>query len=209
MCGMIWSMLWALQAPCSAFNIGYDSKYAELLTPALAAPETNHVLCNIACGLRQLLCLKSKSTSEHVLGHSGHPWNELADCVCTAVPKGSVSLSNDRVPDFIEDNVSPNVPEAHWCFLEGLSPDARRQHPSVNDDGSFMIWNDVSQGMYGLPTVDLAGKFDASPMIPAAETMLVHRRWDLRCFRSCAEPPRSSPETQETEQWQRHGQRQK
>lgn len=65
--------LWALQSQYPSFNFAYDSKYAELMTAGLANPTTNHVLCNIACGLRQVVRASAHYASEHILGTAGTP----------------------------------------------------------------------------------------------------------------------------------------
>ena len=48
---------------------------------------------------------------EHVSGHSGNPWNELADAICFAIQARPVEMADLTKPDGIDLEVNYNFPE--------------------------------------------------------------------------------------------------
>ena len=64
----------------------------------------------------------------HVKGHSGHPWNELADRVANAGRKRSI-LAPVRLP--IADWLSNGLFVGEWVFLESLPEDEKVAYPPV------------------------------------------------------------------------------
>ena len=78
--------LWALQRRADVpMTIWYDAMYANEVAAANWCPKQNLQLVKTAMSLRNLTTAVIDVDFKHIKSHSDHPWNDLADSICTAI----------------------------------------------------------------------------------------------------------------------------
>ena len=69
--------------PCTRFHIQYDCTSANACGLSMANITGGDITQDFIHSLNKLVRAEVSLTTEHIKGHSGHPWNELADSLCS------------------------------------------------------------------------------------------------------------------------------
>ena len=183
---LLWACLWCLQIPIkdrpASIVVGYDNKPVGGIAFKAYSPSCQPKLAkNLACIASALHLDETIGIHhEHVQGHSGHPWNEMADKLCDVAAKGlgshhlhcSSLLRGISVPEILlTDNVD-------WAFLATLSGKQAAAYPPGSLSGSFVP--DLALVDKELPANMLASKFDKVVKGSDKESPLA----ELRCVMS-------------------------
>lgn len=91
---LAWAFVWALQSCYEDFAVYSDSLTSVNLLQGEAASAGHDKLCQVVLALYVALGKERMVTVAHVRGHSGNPWNELADAMARAAEKGIDRTSN-------------------------------------------------------------------------------------------------------------------
>ena len=79
--------------------------------------------------------------TQHLKGHSGHPWNEYANSIATAITKHQYEAKPSLWPEDPLGGLAGNRDKLQWAWLYNESP-LQAALPRVQDNGSwpFPIW---------------------------------------------------------------------
>ena len=108
-------------------------------------------------GLAQLANCLLPVGGQHVKGHAGRPWNELADALAKSVcmgrnaPSANVAMALRGVAAPIRLRASGATPSADWAFLQAAPYAVAEQYPHVSCDGR--IFADIGQ-LWRRPVVE-------------------------------------------------------
>ena len=166
MSAMCWSILWTIQSRRNfdTTTFAYWYEYTSVAGIAFQHFQSSSQVM-LADYLRNLAILLSNVMSVHhfhVHGHSGHPWNELADKLCDAVGCKHAHKSVDSAHAFANFRfpVAPSSHDVHWMSLAGLASERLVEYPpGLTTDGTLDLKN-LEINHY-LPAQIIAGHVDA------------------------------------------------
>ena len=134
LCGMIHARLIHIAVgDQSPLEICYDCMSA-CQVMCLGSPKGSPI-DNLAASLEAICFLRGiQPVWSHVAGHSGHPWNEVADCLAKRqlhAVIGGQEVASDLVQDMLREGYMK------WLWLALASSASPACWPSAQDDGSF------------------------------------------------------------------------
>ena len=80
-------------------TIWYDVMHANEVAAANWCPKQNLQPVKTAMSLRYLTTAVIDVDFKHIKSHSDHPWNDLADSICTAIVSGEYTPNTLSLPD--------------------------------------------------------------------------------------------------------------
>ena len=115
-----------------------DSQYAISSVNGHGRPVVNEEAVYHARAAKCILETFSSVTLEWCAGHSGHPWNELADAAAKQTAHDPAISATRHVGD-----VDPLLTrrQLDWFFLARLAPSERLQYPTTVDGVFFSVTN--------------------------------------------------------------------
>ena len=97
----VMARLWLLQSGISD-HLGitslYDNQAAADAAVGKAVSRTNSTMCKVGIAIDRLYNIIYHTGTHHIHSHDNHPWNELADSICTFVCKNPKSPKCDGPP---------------------------------------------------------------------------------------------------------------
>lgn len=158
--GLIWAHLFCIQfcshqVPSSSVARGDKCRCTIFYDSMLAAHsmdstwKSTGTLSEVATGIHNLLDVIADVNLFHEHGHSGHPWNECVDSLCTYYAKHQEEF--DAVSEYVPaKSLVFNVKAAQWLFVLALDQYEASQYP-VLDAG-----DDVYLSTFACQISDLA-----------------------------------------------------
>ena len=153
---IVWALAWLLGVVCEAdradhkcfeqlgVTVWYDSTEAGSAVLDVGHCAREERLLQQARALRVALGERCCAQGAHVKAHSGQPWNEFADSLCTFV----LERCGGRVPHQVLGTTCSQTlarvqlalqSGAHeWLFVQHASPQKRQQYPRLCDDGATL-----------------------------------------------------------------------
>ena len=101
------------------------------------ASEANRLIGIIANGMHHYVSEQRNLSYEHIHGHTGHPWNELSDCLADAGATHAIPAMRHSLAQLLcLHNASGKVTEGPvpWLFLCALAPERAMAYPSLHGD---------------------------------------------------------------------------
>ena len=118
--------------PCAFL---FDCVYAGRIAQGLSSPACNHDIAIVERSLNLWLetFLHVKTEWTHIKGHSGHPWNDLADSIAFAARKSQqVTTDLDAILECCSFRASDFAP-LQWLWLYEMSLQGHSDAPLLKD----------------------------------------------------------------------------
>ena len=118
-----YTYLWAMQANfigTKTITVHYDSTYASGTIDGSMASKAHSSLIEFAKGCLSYLRARFQVMSKWVQGHSGDPWNEMADSLCSHAKRHSPALDM-RLPFLVNSTTGQALQFANDVH-DGLIP---------------------------------------------------------------------------------------
>ena len=127
-----WALMWSHQtSETTPVHLHFDCMAAGDAAAGSANVVAHAALSACVRTLAFMLEQTRPVSYSHVKGHSGQPWNELADRVANAGRKGKItSLMKSAIADWFSDGTFVGC----WAFLDSVDPMARCAYPSAVDN---------------------------------------------------------------------------
>ena len=167
---LTWAMLFVLQFNPASCSIYYDSEFSAQSTQGLWNSSCKTKDLKIASGIFNLLHTVTDLTLLHEKAHSGLPYNELADKLCTVRLE---CYPIDRIidPSPAHEWTKGNPLLALWSFLPFLLASHQRTYPIEYDgDDIYLSLRQNPVASIGIAAKDIAGITDITELPIDAST---------------------------------------
>ena len=138
--GACWALLWFLQSGLVEKGIGIaihiDNKAALASAAGMASWKPNKDMRMVLRGLAQVAAEMAPVDWQHVKGHSGDPWNELADDLATTANRGS-KHSFGVLPMALLGDFEDCLAHLPWAWMQSAKQDSSL--PEIQADGQRNI----------------------------------------------------------------------
>lgn len=150
---LVW-ILWHAHTYCGAaasYTLHYDSTYSYGVVFSRYYCNVHKLLVQIGSTLAHMAQGSAHTAARHVKAHSGHPWNELADSICSFVGEWRVlgEFKPMDVESLLANSItSPVVPtypwtqQPHlmkWAFIPLMPPEVQWQYPPSKEEEGVLI----------------------------------------------------------------------
>ena len=140
---IVWAMLWWLQSEeaqqAAELIIESDNLVAGKGYKGLNKWRQETNLNMVMRSLAQIIEQEVPFSVNHVYSHQGHPWNEMADTVATAVRKGKHHSERQR-PTTPLGNFRCDLSVIPWAWMHASEADASRPQIDTNGDIHVEYW---------------------------------------------------------------------
>eukprot|EP00973_Karenia_brevis_P019493 2674662-Karenia_brevis.AAC.1 len=136
----------------------YDSEFAAGLSQALwfSCLPGCQALGSIIHNLSATISIDIPISFHHVKSHDGHPLNEMADSLCTAISVHNYPCSVPVVPVDLTASMEP----LKWLFVHAMSPAQRAQYHDIFINSHYAYSNIVQPYWYFMSAENIAGSID-------------------------------------------------